>query len=311
MFVKSFTRQRKSRQQNLVEFTADVVGGQAAGMDRGFIREVEDVAIGVKTIHLQEVSQRDIEPSRLVMLSADATGHVSAVTEDSITVETQTLVAEAAIEAEVEIQDLTFTADTAGDAGNDISVEYIEAIASLAVQDITYTALVSGPDGENISIEYTDTETAGAEVVSVVGGAISVGIESGVSTATQVLAAINGSAAALALISAAITGTAGDAQVTAAADNLAQAISVDVVSDAITVAIIDGVSTATQIKSAIDGDVGAAALVDVAVSGTGTNAQALQDETFLVGGADALSAGDPANKDFRISALWHKDSRVY
>lgn len=93
--------------------------------------------------------------------------------------------------------------------------------AFLVVQDITYTAVKAGVQGNSITIEYADTATAAAETVAVSGNAILVGIEDGVSTATQVLAAINASAPALLLISAAITGTAGDAQVTAAATALA------------------------------------------------------------------------------------------
>lgn len=85
--------------------------------------------------------------------------------------------------------------------------------ATLVVQDITYTSGNSGISPSKITIAYTTGGTAGSEVVTVANlSQISVKIQSGVSTATQVLAAINGSAAALALISAAITGTAGNAQ---------------------------------------------------------------------------------------------------
>jgi hypothetical protein len=89
--------------------------------------------------------------------------------------------------------------------------------ATKVVQDLTFTAKLLGLSGGAISIAYTDTETAGAEVVTVTGNAISVGIESGVSTATMVLAALAASSAALALVSVALTGTAGNFQVTAAA----------------------------------------------------------------------------------------------
>jgi predicted glycosyltransferase len=94
--------------------------------------------------------------------------------------------------------------------------------ARRVVQDLTYTADAAGPGGTAITIAYTGGGTAGAEVVSVVGNAISVQIESGVSTATQVKTAVDASAPASALISVAITGTAGTAQVTAAAAALAQ-----------------------------------------------------------------------------------------
>lgn len=89
--------------------------------------------------------------------------------------------------------------------------------ASRAVQEITYEAVKAGTLGNSISIEYTDTETAGAESVTVTGNSIVVGIEDGVSTATQVKAAIDASAEATALVTATITGTAGNAQETQAA----------------------------------------------------------------------------------------------
>jgi len=93
--------------------------------------------------------------------------------------------------------------------------------ALLAVQDLTYTAVKGGTRPIEISIAYTAGGTAGAEVVTVVGNAISVQIASGVSTATQIAAKINASAAALALISVAITGVGSNTQVTAAAAFLA------------------------------------------------------------------------------------------
>lgn len=92
--------------------------------------------------------------------------------------------------------------------------------ASKVIQDITYTALKGGEGGNAISIQYANTGTAGAETVVVNGNAIVVGIQSGTSTATQINAAVGGSAAAMALITKAITGTGGTAQVTAASTPL-------------------------------------------------------------------------------------------
>jgi len=89
------------------------------------------------------------------------------------------------------------------------------------VQDITYTAVNYGTSGNSITITYTAGATAGAEVVTVSGNDISIQIETGVSTATQVKAAFDLSAAAVALASAAITGTAGTAQVAATVVSLA------------------------------------------------------------------------------------------
>lgn len=98
--------------------------------------------------------------------------------------------------------------------------------ASVVIQDLTYTADTAGAAGNNITIEYVGGGTAGSETVSVAGSVIEVTIE-------------------------------------------------------------DGVSTATQVKAAIDGEAPAAALVDVTVSGTGSNAQDVQGPTALAGGDDA------------------------
>lgn len=93
--------------------------------------------------------------------------------------------------------------------------------ALLLVQDITYTAKKAGTQGNSISITYTTGAVAGSEVVTVNGNAIVIQISTGVSTATQVKAAFDGSAAAVALATAAITGTASDTQVSASIASLA------------------------------------------------------------------------------------------
>lgn len=92
--------------------------------------------------------------------------------------------------------------------------------ASLVVQDITYTAVLRGTAGNSISITYTSGGTAGSEVVTVSGNDISIQIEDGVSTATQVKAAFDAESDATDLASAAITGTAGNAQDAATIDYL-------------------------------------------------------------------------------------------
>lgn len=86
--------------------------------------------------------------------------------------------------------------------------------ASRAIQEITYTAVKAGTQGNSITIEYADTVSAGSETVVVTGNAILVNIEDGVTTATQLKAAFDLSAAAVALATAAITGTASNAQET-------------------------------------------------------------------------------------------------
>lgn len=121
--------------------------------------------------------------------------------------------------------------------------------ALLAVQDLTYTADVRGVAGNSITIAYTAGGTAGAEVVTVVGTAISVQIESGVSTGTQVKTAVDASVAASALISVAITGTGSNAQVTASVTPLATGVNSEVDITANTLAIPShGYSTGLKVR---------------------------------------------------------------
>lgn len=77
-----------------------------------------------------------------------------------------------------------------------------------------------GAAGNNITIALVAGGTAGAEVVTVSGSAISVQIESGVSTRTQVKTALDASAAALALINTSVT-SGGTAATLSAAAHLA------------------------------------------------------------------------------------------
>lgn len=87
-----------------------------------------------------------------------------------------------------------------------------ETAASKAIQDITYTAAANqGAGGNSITVTYSDTVEAGSEVATLVGTALTVTIDSGESTATQVLAAIT-AAAITGTVTAAITGTASNAQ---------------------------------------------------------------------------------------------------
>lgn len=74
--------------------------------------------------------------------------------------------------------------------------------ASLKLQDILYTAVTPGTGGNSITITYGDTVTAGSEAASVVGNAITVAIEDGVSTAEDIAAAIVASGPASALVTA-------------------------------------------------------------------------------------------------------------
>lgn len=92
--------------------------------------------------------------------------------------------------------------------------------ASKVIQDLTYTAVTAGTSGNDISIAYTSGGTAGSEVVTVTGNAISVQIESGVSTATQVKDAVDNNVDAAALVVVTISGTGSNAQTTVSATSL-------------------------------------------------------------------------------------------
>lgn len=81
-----------------------------------------------------------------------------------------------------------------------------ETAASKTIGGVTYTATANqGAGGNSITVAYTGGATAGSEVVTVSGLAISVQIQSGVSTVTQVRTAVEASGAATALVTA--TGT--------------------------------------------------------------------------------------------------------
>lgn len=101
--------------------------------------------------------------------------------------------------------------------------------ASLVVQDLTYTAATPGLAGNSITIEYVGGGTAGDEVVTVDGTSVTVEIEDGVSTATEIKAAWDAEAGALALATVAVTGTGGNAQEIEAETPLANGL--DAISD--------------------------------------------------------------------------------
>lgn len=96
------------------------------------------------------------------------------------------------------------------------AVNLVQQVKAVKVtQGLTLTAVAFGTSGNSITIAFTGGGTAGAEVVTVVGNAISVQIESGVSTVTQVRTALQAAAPATALV--VTTGTSGSAVVTASA----------------------------------------------------------------------------------------------
>lgn len=110
--------------------------------------------------------------------------------------------------------------------------------ATKVTQGLTLTAVDFGIGGNDITIAFTGGATAGAEVVSVSGKAISVQIESGVSTVTQVRTALQAAGAATAL--AVTTGTSGSAVATAAAVSLTGGV------DGVSTQAINGVASVAR-----------------------------------------------------------------
>ena len=101
----------------------------------------------------------------------------------------------------------------------DNATPYAGVQSSVVFQDLTLTFTNPG-DNNSYTLEYTPGGTAGSEVVSILGQAISVQIDSGVSTATQIKAAIDGSPASTA-ITTTISGVGSNTQVTAGPTNFA------------------------------------------------------------------------------------------
>lgn len=94
--------------------------------------------------------------------------------------------------------------------------ELVQAVkAKVIAQGVTYTAKVFGVDGNGITITLVAGGTAGAEVVTVSGKAISVEIEDGVTTQTQLKTALEASVPAAALLTIAVAS--GSTAVSAAA----------------------------------------------------------------------------------------------
>lgn len=93
--------------------------------------------------------------------------------------------------------------------------------SSLVKGNLTFTAKAIGAGGDAISIAFITGGTAGSEVVSVVGNAISVSMAGGVSTATQLKAKLDAHPQASALIATAIaSGQGATAQTAFVLDNL-------------------------------------------------------------------------------------------
>ncbi len=88
--------------------------------------------------------------------------------------------------------------------------------AELEIDELTFTAVPEGTLGNAVHVEILDDVSAGEEYAHAAGSVITIHAEDGVSTAQQVADAFNDSVSCLLLASVEITGTAGNAQDAAA-----------------------------------------------------------------------------------------------
>ncbi len=105
-------------------------------------------------------------------------------------------------------------------AGIEVSMDnvtlYAGTVSSLTIQDLTFTFNAAG-DNNSYTMAYTGGGTAGSEVVSILGQAISVQIESGVSTANQIKTALDATIGFNTAVTVTVSGTGTNPQTTVAA----------------------------------------------------------------------------------------------
>lgn len=111
----------------------------------------------------------------------------------------------------------TVTLNKGNVVGLNISMDnvtnYAGVQASVTIQDLTFTFVEPSANNNVYQIRFVDTVTAGSETVSVAGNDITVAIESGVSTATQVKAAADATIGFGASVTTTISGVASNPQV--------------------------------------------------------------------------------------------------
>lgn len=227
---------------------------------------------------------------------------------DAITIEYANEVAGAF--ATLSLQDLTFTANAFGTAGNSINIQYNDysqaLAANITLQDILYQA-PKGAAGNSILIGYVTGGTAGSETVSQSGNTVTVTIQSGVSTANQIVAAVLASPYASTFSNVQVanghigtnpqTAPTGPQHLSGGADAVGAAGSevVSVSGNTIVVTMQSGTSTATQIKAALDASILASDLISTSIAGTASHAQtATGSATFLNSGS--APTGAPGNE---------------
>lgn len=213
----------------------------------------------------------------------------------------QTAAPVAGIAATGTLQSLSFTAKTAGVAGNGITVAFTQSVtpvkAQTTIQNVNYQALTGGTAGNAYTIAYTTGATAGSEVVSKTGNAISIQIASGASTPAQIVAAFNASALVNTLIFAKVTPIGNTTAQTApvSAQSLTGGVNgsgtagfeiVTVTGSAISVQCENGVSTYAQVKAALDASTPAFALIGTTTSSPSGTVTSGDGPNSLSGGVD-------------------------
>jgi len=100
-------------------------------------------------------------------------------------------------------------------AGIDVSMDnvtpYAGAQSTLTEQDLTFTFVAAG-DNNGYTMEYTGGGTAGSENVSILGQAVTVQIEDGVSTATQIKNALDANLGFVGAVTTTISGVGSNPQ---------------------------------------------------------------------------------------------------
>lgn len=204
--------------------------------------------------------------------------------------------------AKLTIQDLTYESVVAAAAANNVTVQYLDATAAkfaeLTVAGVKLVAGEAGEAGNEITITMNDgAPNLGAETMEVNGNAVTFTIVAGQSTAALIANLVNtyewGEDPALitaeVLSAAAFQDVLEETPLAGGADKIgaAGAEVVTVSGMDISVQLESGVSTAEQVKAALDGSPDAMQLVSVDISGEATNPQMAPIETtHLSGGQD-------------------------
>jgi len=197
----------------------------------------------------------------------------------------------------------TETGQTRSDVATILDATPVNAVASVlstnltgANNDLTFTAKTKGVSGDSITIAYTDPGVpAVAEAVGVSGQAITVTLRATSSVAATLSTNLTGTNNDLDYT--AVTAGSGGNSITIAyvnpgVETATESVSVSVKAITVTLRSVSSVlSTATQVKAAIDASAAAAALVTVAnkAANDGTGAVIALTATALTGGSSTLS----------------------